>query len=223
MADDAERVYTIPLGKVLLSPDNRRAMRAINMIREFARRHMKVQEIKIDQALSHEIWARGIRRPPRKVRVRMSKTEEGHVLVSPYSLGKGAAEPAGPAEAAPDEDLAGGSAPDTGAPVAGAGQEGAAEPKTPELGKEPAEPKAGKPASGKAEPETKADRPATQKEPAETKADKPAPGKAEPETKADKPAPGNAEPEAKADKPAPGNAEPETKADKPAPKKGAPE
>jgi len=179
MADDAERVYTIPLGKVLLSPDNRRAMRAINMIREFARRHMKVQEIKIDQALSHEIWARGIRRPPRKVRVRMSKTEEGHVLVSPYSLGKGTAEPAGPAEAAPDEDLAGGSAPDTGAPGAGAGQEGKADKPAP--GNAEPEAKADKPAPGNAEPEAKADKPATQKGPPETKADRPAPKKGAPE------------------------------------------
>ncbi len=107
LADDSERVYTIPLGKVLLSPDNRRAMRAINMIREFARRHMKVQEIKIDQSLSHEIWARGIKSPPRKVRVRMSKTEEGHVLVSPYSLGAGPDDGAGGKDdAAKDESPA---------------------------------------------------------------------------------------------------------------------
>ena len=107
LADDSERVYTIPLGKVLLSPNNRRAMRAINMIREFARRHMKVQEIKIDQSLSHEIWARGIKSPPRKVRVRMSKTEEGHVLVSPYSLGAGPDDGAGGKDdAAKDESPA---------------------------------------------------------------------------------------------------------------------
>ncbi len=121
LADDSERVYTIPLGKVLLSPDNRRAMRAINMIREFARRHMKVQEIKIDQSLSHEIWARGIKSPPRKVRVRMSKTEEGHVLVSPYSLGAGPDDGAGGKdEAAPkDESPAVEDAPgDDGAPDA---------------------------------------------------------------------------------------------------------
>lgn len=85
MSSDSERVYTIPLGKVLLSPDNRRAMRAINMIREFARRHMKVSDIRIEERLSHEIWARGIKKPPRKIRVRMSKTDDGHVLVSPYA------------------------------------------------------------------------------------------------------------------------------------------
>ena len=84
MSQDVERVYTINLGKVLLSANNRRATRAINMIREFARHHMKTQEVKIDEELSHQIWARGIKHPPRKVRVRMSKTDEGYVLISRY-------------------------------------------------------------------------------------------------------------------------------------------
>lgn len=84
MSQELERVYTINLGKVLLSPDNRRAKRAINMIKEFARHHMKTQQIKIEEDLSHQIWERGIRHPPRKIRVRMTKTDEGFVLVSPY-------------------------------------------------------------------------------------------------------------------------------------------
>jgi large subunit ribosomal protein L31e len=84
MSQELERVYTINLGKVLLSQSQHRAVRAINMIKEFARHHMKVEDIKIEEDLAHQIWARGIRRPPRKVRVRMSKTDEGYVLVSPY-------------------------------------------------------------------------------------------------------------------------------------------
>ena len=84
MSQELERVYTINLGKVLLSQSQHRAVRAINMIREFARHHMKVEEIKIEEELAHQIWARGVRRPPRKIRVRMSKTDEGYVLVSQY-------------------------------------------------------------------------------------------------------------------------------------------
>jgi len=84
MSQELERVYTINLGKVKLSQSQHRAVRAINMIREFARHHMKVEEIKIEEELAHQIWARGIRRPPRKIRVRMSKTDEGYVLVSQY-------------------------------------------------------------------------------------------------------------------------------------------
>ncbi|KAG2477681.1 MAG: 50S ribosomal protein L31e [Nitrosopumilales archaeon] len=84
MSQELERVYTINLGKVLLSPNNRRAKRAINMIREFARHHMKTEDVKIDEELAHQIWKRGIKHPPRKIRVRMTKTDEGFVLISPY-------------------------------------------------------------------------------------------------------------------------------------------
>jgi large subunit ribosomal protein L31e len=84
LSQEAERVYTINLGKVWLSPNNQRAKRAINMIREFTEHHMKTGQIKIDQDLSHAVWEKGIRSPPRKIRVKMAKTDEGYVLVSPY-------------------------------------------------------------------------------------------------------------------------------------------
>ena len=87
MSQEVERVYTIPLGKVLLSQSQHRAVRAINMIKDFARHHMKVEDIKIEEDLAHKIWSKGIRSPPRKIRVRMSKTDEGYVLVSPYEEG----------------------------------------------------------------------------------------------------------------------------------------
>ena len=85
MSQELERVYTINLGKVKLSQSQHRAVRAINMSREFARHHMKVEEIKIEEELSHLIWSKGVRNPPRKVRVRMTKTDEGYILVSQYS------------------------------------------------------------------------------------------------------------------------------------------
>ena len=84
MSQELERVYTINLGKVLLSANNRRAKRAINMIREFARHHMKIEDVRIDEDLAHQIWKRGIKHPPRKVKVRMTKTEDGYVLIALY-------------------------------------------------------------------------------------------------------------------------------------------
>jgi len=84
MSQDVERVYTINLGKVLLSPDNQRAKRAVNMIKEFARHHLKIEQVKLEEDVSHLLWARGIRHPPRKIRLRMTKTDEGYVLVSKY-------------------------------------------------------------------------------------------------------------------------------------------
>ena len=79
-----ERIYTINLGKVLLSPTNQRAKRAINMIREFASKHMKSENIKIEEEISHLVWARGIRSPPRKIRVKMTKDDDGNIIVSTY-------------------------------------------------------------------------------------------------------------------------------------------
>ncbi len=79
-----ERVYTINLGRVVLAPDNRRSKRAINMIREFARRHMKSEEVIIDEELNELVWSRGIRSPPRRVRVLISKDASGVVTVKPY-------------------------------------------------------------------------------------------------------------------------------------------
>jgi len=84
MSQDVERVYTVNLGKVLLSPDNQRAKRAVNMIKEFARHHLKIEQVKLEEDVSHLLWARGIKHPPRKIRVRMTKTDEGYVLVSKY-------------------------------------------------------------------------------------------------------------------------------------------
>lgn len=79
-----ERVYTINLSKVVLAPDNRRSKRAINMIREFAIRHMKSEEVIIDEELNELVWARGIRSPPRRIRVIISKDASGIVTVKPY-------------------------------------------------------------------------------------------------------------------------------------------
>ena len=84
MSQELERVYTINLGKVLLTPNNQRSKRAINMIREFARHHMKTEDVRINEDLAHQVWRRGIKHPPRKVRVRMTKTEEGYVTIAPY-------------------------------------------------------------------------------------------------------------------------------------------
>ncbi len=84
MSQEAERVYTVNLGKVLLSPDNQRAKRAVNMVKEFARHHMKAEQIKLEEDVSHLLWSRSIKHPPRKIRVQMTRTDEGYILVSKY-------------------------------------------------------------------------------------------------------------------------------------------
>ena len=82
--DIITRVYTINLGKAWISPQHKRTDRVVNMIREFAGKHMKSDEIKLDQDLNRQVWSRGKTNPPRKVRVKMVKDEDGVVTVSLY-------------------------------------------------------------------------------------------------------------------------------------------
>jgi large subunit ribosomal protein L31e len=78
------RVYTINLGKAWITPQHKRTDRVVNMIREFAEKHMKSNEVKLDQDLNRQLWSRGKTNPPRKVRVKMVKEEDGTVTVSLY-------------------------------------------------------------------------------------------------------------------------------------------
>ena len=82
--ENLTRVYTINLGRAWITPHHKRTDRVINLIREFAKKHMKTEEIKIDQDLNRQIWNRGKSNPPRKVRVKMVKDDNGIVIVSSY-------------------------------------------------------------------------------------------------------------------------------------------
>lgn len=78
------RIYTINFSKAWLTPKHKRTDRVVNMIKEFAIKHMKSSQIKIDQELNRYIWEKGKTNPPRKVRVRIVKDEDDQVIVSLY-------------------------------------------------------------------------------------------------------------------------------------------
>ena len=82
--ENLTRVYTINLGRAWLTPQHKRTDRVVNMMRELATTHMKSDEIQIEQDLNRQVWARGKTNPPRKVRVKMVKDEDGVVTVSLY-------------------------------------------------------------------------------------------------------------------------------------------
>jgi large subunit ribosomal protein L31e len=75
------RVYTVPLGVVFEAPPYRRAKVAIRVIKEFTTRHMKASQIKIKADVNELVWARGIRKPPRRIRLEMERDEDGLVSV----------------------------------------------------------------------------------------------------------------------------------------------
>ena len=77
-----ERIYTVPLGRAWVVPKYRRAEKAVTILRKFVQRHMKPSEMNIDPSVNEEIWKNGINNPPRKIRVKLSKDDEGYVLVT---------------------------------------------------------------------------------------------------------------------------------------------
>ncbi len=68
MAD--EKIHTIPLRKAFRGGNRkRRAKKAINIIQEYLLRHMKAEDVKIGKSINDSVWARGIQKPPRRVRI----------------------------------------------------------------------------------------------------------------------------------------------------------
>lgn len=83
--EELTRVYTIPLARrVLISPRQKRAKKAVSVIKMFAAKNMKSRDVKISPELNLLLWSRGIRSPPRHVTVKMERGEDGLVTVSPF-------------------------------------------------------------------------------------------------------------------------------------------
>jgi large subunit ribosomal protein L31e len=88
-----ERIYTIPLSRAWIMPPNKRAPRAMRIIRSFITRHMKLSARKegeeeeepkrliISNEVNEKVWSRGIEKPPRKIRVRAARDKKGNVTV----------------------------------------------------------------------------------------------------------------------------------------------
>ena len=79
--EELTRTYVIPLGVVYEAPPYRRAKKAVSVIREFATRHMKANQVSIDVDVNEAIWSRGIKHPPRRITVEMRRDEDGVVKV----------------------------------------------------------------------------------------------------------------------------------------------
>jgi len=82
--ENEEREYIVPLRKKFLkTPKHKRVPKAIKALKKFVARHMKIydrdlKKIKIDKYLNEEMWFRGIKNPPNKIKVRVKK--EGEIV-----------------------------------------------------------------------------------------------------------------------------------------------
>jgi large subunit ribosomal protein L31e len=72
-----EKIFTIPLRAGWVNePKNKRAKRAVNDIKLFLRKNLKVDDVFISEKLNDEIWKSGAQMPPPRIKVKV-KAEDG--------------------------------------------------------------------------------------------------------------------------------------------------
>ncbi len=79
---ETERIYTVPLKEAWNAQRYRRSEKAMMVLKAFAVRHMKASTVTVDTAVNQAVWARGIKSPPRRIRVKMTKDDEGAVTIT---------------------------------------------------------------------------------------------------------------------------------------------
>ena len=83
MAEDMEeRIFIVPLRKLIDSPRTKRANKAIKLIRSHVAKHMKSEEghIWIDTPVNEAIWKNGRENPPVRIRVKAIKFKDQDLI-----------------------------------------------------------------------------------------------------------------------------------------------
>ena len=80
MTEEIKREYIIPLRRGFLNtPRYKRTNKAVRVLKEFLIKNMKSQNIRIGPRLNLILWKDGMRNPPAKVKVTVTKDKEGIV------------------------------------------------------------------------------------------------------------------------------------------------
>lgn len=88
MAD--EKIYTIPLRREFISvPIYRKTKKAVVGIKNYIKRHLKVEEVKIGSHLNELMWKKGATNPPPRVKVKAKKEDNiGYVELPEFDFQK---------------------------------------------------------------------------------------------------------------------------------------
>ncbi|SAM00972.1 hypothetical protein [Absidia glauca] len=74
LADVVTREYTIHLHKLVHGRSFKsRTPQAVKAVKAFASKHMGTQDVRIDPSLNKQLWARGVRNVPHRIRVRIAR------------------------------------------------------------------------------------------------------------------------------------------------------
>ena len=72
-----EKVFTINLRRNgLKTPLWKKSNKASSTIREYLKRNMKAEDIKIGDSINKQIWTRGNQKPPARIKIKAIKTDD---------------------------------------------------------------------------------------------------------------------------------------------------
>jgi len=78
---ELERIYTVPLSGAYAYDMRRRARASVKLLRAFLARHMKAEpeNVKLSAGINDLMWSHGMSKPPRRLKLKVSKDAEGIV------------------------------------------------------------------------------------------------------------------------------------------------
>jgi len=77
-----EKTIVIPLWKAHKTGNYIRTKKAVSVLREEVSKVIKDGNFVIDNKLNEQIWAQGIKKPPRSIKVKIKKEADGRIVVT---------------------------------------------------------------------------------------------------------------------------------------------
>jgi large subunit ribosomal protein L31e len=69
------KIYTIPLGDAFNVPRKKRVKKALHVLRKYFKKHLRTDSVRISKSLNEALWMRGIEKPPRRIKVKVTEEE----------------------------------------------------------------------------------------------------------------------------------------------------
>ena len=85
----AEKTFNVPLRKEFQkAPKYKRAKKAVRAIREYLKKHMKSDDVKIGSSINLKVWERGIKNPPHHIKITAEKDDKNTVSAELFGTKK---------------------------------------------------------------------------------------------------------------------------------------
>ena len=80
--DFEERTVIVPLWKAYKTGNYIRTKKAVSVLKEEISKIIDNDNFVIDNKVNEQIWAKGIKKPPRRVTVKIKRQEDGKIVVT---------------------------------------------------------------------------------------------------------------------------------------------